>query len=144
MKCPQKYHELSLAAVLSLALVAFVTFAGEVAWHCGFVVCAQENLDNPDYLQLASIVRAGDLVADVPRHFWGFPAAIASLASLLHVSDLAALLVLSITTSLLTTALMGVDDLAFGSKPDALVLFYMSEGALEIFDAQRLPDDHRV
>src|SRR6267143_153534 len=38
--------------------------------------------------------------------------------------------------------LVGVDDLAAGGKPDALLLFDFGEGALEIFDAQRLPDDH--
>ena len=38
MRCPQKYHELSLAAVLSLAEVALVIFAREVAFwkSCGF------------------------------------------------------------------------------------------------------------
>src|SRR3989442_6717828 len=39
-------------------------------------------------------------------------------------------------------ALVGVDDLAAGGKPDALLLFDFGEGAMEIVDAQRLPDDH--
>jgi hypothetical protein len=41
-------------------------------------------------------------------------------------------------------ALIGIDNLAPGGEPDALVLLDVSEGALEIFDAQRLSDDHRV
>src|SRR5207253_3582509 len=41
-------------------------------------------------------------------------------------------------------ALVCVDDLAAGGKPDALVLFDFSDGALQIFDAQGLPGDHRM
>src|SRR5688572_18509294 len=41
-------------------------------------------------------------------------------------------------------ALIRVDNLTPGGEPDALVLLDMSEGALEVLDAQRLPDDHRV
>src|SRR5205085_12065831 len=39
-------------------------------------------------------------------------------------------------------ALVGVDDLAAGGEPDALVLLHLGKRALEILDAQRLPDDH--
>src|SRR5437016_3177776 len=42
------------------------------------------------------------------------------------------------------SALVGVDDLAAGGKPDALVLFDFSDGALQIFDAQGLAGDHRM
>ena len=41
-------------------------------------------------------------------------------------------------------ALVGVDDLTAGGKPDAVVLLDVGEGALQIFDAQRLADDHRM
>src|SRR5262249_936662 len=39
-------------------------------------------------------------------------------------------------------ALVGVDDLAAGGEPDALPLLHVRDGALEIFDAQGLADDH--
>src|SRR4029077_15746303 len=41
-------------------------------------------------------------------------------------------------------ALVGVDDLAAGGEPDALPLLHVRDGALEIFDAQGLADDHRM
>src|ERR1700693_5063091 len=39
-------------------------------------------------------------------------------------------------------ALVGVDDLASGGKPHALMLFHMGDGSLQVFDAQRLARDH--
>jgi hypothetical protein len=39
------------------------------------------------------------------------------------------------------SALVGVDDFTARSEPDALVLLNMGESPLQIFDAQRLPDD---
>src|SRR5215467_9818483 len=41
-------------------------------------------------------------------------------------------------------SLIGVDDLAAGGKPHALVLLHVGDGALQIFDAQRLAGDHRM
>jgi hypothetical protein len=41
-------------------------------------------------------------------------------------------------------ALVRGDNLTPGGEPDALVLLDMGESPLEIFDSQRLPDDHRV
>ena len=42
------------------------------------------------------------------------------------------------------STLIGVDDLTAGGKPDALMLFHLSESALQIFDPQRLAYDHRM
>src|SRR2546423_14073768 len=41
-------------------------------------------------------------------------------------------------------ALVGVDDLAAGGEPDALVFFDLGERALQILNAQRLAGDHRM
>src|ERR1700694_1145581 len=40
--------------------------------------------------------------------------------------------------------LIGVDDLAAGGKPDALMAFDLGDRALQVFDAQRLARDHRM
>src|SRR4029450_5441254 len=40
--------------------------------------------------------------------------------------------------------LIGVNDLAAGGKPHALAFLHVGDGALEIFDAQRLAGDHRM
>src|SRR5262245_50395385 len=39
---------------------------------------------------------------------------------------------------------VSVDDFAAGREPGALLLLHLGERALEIFDAQRLPGDHRM
>src|SRR5258705_7760015 len=39
-------------------------------------------------------------------------------------------------------ALIRLDDLAAGGEPHALVLLHVSDGALQIFDPQRLAGDH--
>src|ERR1700752_3597469 len=41
-------------------------------------------------------------------------------------------------------ALVGVDDLAAGGEPNALVLLHLGKRALQVFDAQGLARDHRV
>src|SRR5262249_42021676 len=41
-------------------------------------------------------------------------------------------------------ALVGVDDLTSGGEPHALALLHVSDGALQVFDAQGLADDHRM
>src|SRR5262249_46968571 len=40
--------------------------------------------------------------------------------------------------------LVGVDNLASGCEPYALPLFHVGDGAFQVLDAQRLPDDHRM
>jgi hypothetical protein len=37
--------------------------------------------------------------------------------------------------------LVGVDDLTAGGKPNAIMLFDVGDGALQIFNAQRLADE---
>src|SRR5262249_9162444 len=41
-------------------------------------------------------------------------------------------------------ALIGVDDLASGGKPDAWSLLHVGDGTLKVFDAQGLTADHGV
>jgi hypothetical protein len=41
-------------------------------------------------------------------------------------------------------ALIGVDDLAGGGKPDALMFFHVGDRLLQVFDSERLADEHRV
>src|SRR5262245_5296856 len=41
-------------------------------------------------------------------------------------------------------ALEGVDDLAAGGEPHARMLLHVGDRALQISDAQRLADDHRM
>jgi hypothetical protein len=40
--------------------------------------------------------------------------------------------------------LVGVDDLTARGKPNAVMFFDVGDGALQIFNAQRLADDHRM
>ena len=40
--------------------------------------------------------------------------------------------------------LIGVDDLAGGGKPDALMFFHVGDRLLQVFDSERLADEHRV
>src|ERR1700750_2148712 len=40
--------------------------------------------------------------------------------------------------------LVGVDDLASGCEPYPLTLLHVGDGALQVLDAKRLPDDHRM
>ena len=40
--------------------------------------------------------------------------------------------------------LIRVNDLAGGGKPDALMFFHVGDRLLQVFDSERLADEHRV
>ena len=40
--------------------------------------------------------------------------------------------------------LVSLDDLASGGEPHAMMLFHMGDGALQVFDPQRLARNHRM
>ena len=40
--------------------------------------------------------------------------------------------------------LIGVDDLADSGEPDALMFFHVGDRLLQVFDSERLADEHRV
>jgi len=66
-----------------------------------------EWLDNASYVEIAEIIRHGRASESLAEpHFWGLPALIATVAAALRVSGFAALIVISIVSSMAAALLM--------------------------------------
>jgi hypothetical protein len=90
---------LLVGAVLGLHLVV-VCRVGDF-WHV-----AAEWFDNPDYLQLASIIQRWHFSGgELAHHFWGFPWAIALISKLFFPPPLVALVLISVLASIVVSML---------------------------------------
>lgn len=102
----QFQSEPSQREVLLLALMASIIFLAVVALLDDYTKRAAQAGDNRIYVELTGIIRQGDFsrVAVTPQ-FWGLPYAAAVAAKTTFVSDLAAIVLVSVLASFAATAL---------------------------------------
>lgn len=97
----------TLGEVLLMLVTMFALHLLIVCKAGNFWDVAASWMDNPPYLAITAIIHHGRLLTGyLPRHFWGFPQAIAGVSSLLSIPDLWALVIISALASLATCALV--------------------------------------
>jgi hypothetical protein len=93
-------QEPSLREVLLLALMVSVVFAAVVVMLDNYANRAAQAGDNRIYIELTNIIRQGDLSrVTVTPQFWGLPYLAALVAKLTSVSDMVAIVLLSVLAS---------------------------------------------
>ncbi len=99
---PARDHsEPSLWEVLLMFAAVSVVHVLTVCRVRSFWDVAARQLDNGAYLQLATIIRNWHFTGEeMPHHFWGFPYAIAGVSNLFSISQLTAMVTISVLSSL--------------------------------------------
>ena len=95
--------EPSSREVILLSLMSFVIFVIVVASLDNYWERASQSGDNPMYIAISAAIRRFSFNGVDAMHFWGLSYAIAALSALTTISDLTALLVISLVSSLITT-----------------------------------------
>jgi Gpi18-like mannosyltransferase len=97
----------SLWEVLLMVATVFAVHLLTVCRVRTFWDVAASWLDNPDYLDVVTIIRNWHFSGtEMPRHFWGFPYAIAGISKVFSVPELMALVIVSVLASVATCVLV--------------------------------------
>jgi hypothetical protein len=100
-----------------------------------------DNLDNSNYIAVADFIRHWHPVASFDyQHFWGYPYFIIAVSSVLHITSLQALVVISLTSSVITCLLVhrlygGLVAVAFSVVSSAWILLSVFGGVEPLFVA---------
>jgi hypothetical protein len=100
-----------------------------------------DNLDNSNYIAVADAIRHWNPATLIDlQHFWGYPYVIIAVSSVLHISSLQALVVISLTCSVITCLLVhrlygGLVAVAFGFVSSAWILLSVFGGVEPLFMA---------
>jgi hypothetical protein len=98
-------REPSLGELLLLSLVSYLVFVIVVASLDHYWERAARSSDNPVYISLSAAIRQWNFSGIEAKQFWGLPYATALIAVLTPLSDLSALLLVSLVSSLIAVTL---------------------------------------
>jgi uncharacterized protein (TIGR03382 family) len=130
-----------------VVLILVVTFSAQivealrtVGWQAR-ATGDLDNLDNSNYLALADFIRKWTPTTSINyQHFWGYPYFIIAVSSILHMPSLQALVVISLTSSIVTCLLLhqlygGFVAVAFGMVSSTWILLSVFGGCEPLFTA---------
>jgi hypothetical protein len=138
------YAEPSRTEALVILAVTFLVQIVEAWRSFGWLNRATgnfDNLDNSNYIAISDFIRHWTPSTSFEyQHFWGYPYLIVAVSSIFHITSLQALVVISLTCSVITCLLLhrlygGLVAVAFGLVSSAWILLSVFGGVEPLFMA---------